>query len=586
MAAETLIARPGSVPGSQFDRKYHFPPFPPVPDGVKIIPFEDFKEYGTRVVGADNIERDGLGIATIPLPKSTKKSKKKGAAARPASKKEWWEDWEATGEHERIRGPYDPSLDRFDRLYQAASDFDKVYQVTATNIQLQVLWSHFRNFSGISTNTVFKTSNPTALEEELSDDDDFEQEVDPAFANQDTSQATHDECFVPGADRIIPAKEESKADTFFKDPVRAIQIFLSSYMKSQGLVWDPRKLVGAPHLLRFFVRFLLRNAVLPEHSEALTRALEVIDRAGDELPRLPAISDALPDVFSVACRECWGRMAEGITLEETGNADDGERAREGDVDDDAPDAKRARLDPDADAEAKENRDQIDTADPEPIPAATQAADADVDMNSAAAGDGWGTGGWGAGDWDAAPGLSVSGPVPMEAPLLPPVLTLVGLLGPTALPLTHAPGAVEWSVRRILSLEAPMPSALTNNHVDVVCAEAVERGLTARMHRAVMAPWFDWDIDPELTLPRLLPNSSTGSEAHDPLTDEITLLLEPEAAAKLSVGMGLGGTWVQLARVQDSSLATKKERGELKKKESGTGYWYLELETIMPSFWVV
>jgi hypothetical protein len=101
----------GGPTAGQIDRKYHFPPFPPIPDGVTILPFKDFKEYGTRVVGADNVERDGLGIATIPLPKSKKRMKREGqpSAGKDAGpRKPWWEEWEAGGEHLRIRGPYDP----------------------------------------------------------------------------------------------------------------------------------------------------------------------------------------------------------------------------------------------------------------------------------------------------------------------------------------------------------------------------------------------------------------------------------------------------------------------------------------------
>ncbi|KAJ7455720.1 hypothetical protein FB451DRAFT_1407557 [Mycena latifolia] len=119
-----------------------------------------------------------------------------------------------------------------------------------------------------------------------------------------------------------------------------------------------------------------------------------------------------------------------------------------------------------------------------------------------------------------------GPWPaVETPLLLPVPILVGILGPTPLPLTHAPGAVEWSIRHIVLLETPMPYVHRNNRAYIVGAEAVEHGLVARMHRAVLALWFDWGTDPELTLPRLLPKSSL------------------DAATTLSVGMGLGGTWV-------------------------------------------
>jgi hypothetical protein len=126
-------------------RLFHFPPFPPVPEGVKIIPFKDFREHGTRVVGEDKIERDGLGIPTIALMNKDKKKKAKSmnATMNGSLKKEWWENWEASGESVLVRGPYDPyvffggtnsfkiayhvsrTLNRVDRFYQATTEFAK-----------------------------------------------------------------------------------------------------------------------------------------------------------------------------------------------------------------------------------------------------------------------------------------------------------------------------------------------------------------------------------------------------------------------------------------------------------------------------
>ncbi|KAJ7758665.1 hypothetical protein B0H16DRAFT_642115 [Mycena metata] len=62
--------------------RIRFPPFPPVPDGVAIVPFEDFQESGTRVVGTDGVERDGLGIPTIVLVKPLSKKRQRSAAVK------------------------------------------------------------------------------------------------------------------------------------------------------------------------------------------------------------------------------------------------------------------------------------------------------------------------------------------------------------------------------------------------------------------------------------------------------------------------------------------------------------------------
>ena len=112
-----------------------FPPFPTVPDGVELIPFHAFRPSGIRVpidddggdgndygdgggggvrrvlltLSEDMIERDGMGIPTIPLrvkhaadnlEKKKKKKKKGGAAAQqhvqvaPERPRTWWELWE------------------------------------------------------------------------------------------------------------------------------------------------------------------------------------------------------------------------------------------------------------------------------------------------------------------------------------------------------------------------------------------------------------------------------------------------------------------------------------------------------------
>jgi len=97
-----------------------FPPFPQVPDGVELIPFNLFRPSGIRVpiddeddVDVDDgqrapvemIERDGLGILTIALrvkhatdsmEKKKKRKKKVGAQQMQVAEKPktWWEVWE------------------------------------------------------------------------------------------------------------------------------------------------------------------------------------------------------------------------------------------------------------------------------------------------------------------------------------------------------------------------------------------------------------------------------------------------------------------------------------------------------------
>ena len=85
-----------------------FPPFPKAPEGITVIPFKDFKEGGICMEpGADDIEVDTLGIATVPIKvrhstdECKTKSKRKRVAETAKGKKGklalhriWWEQWE------------------------------------------------------------------------------------------------------------------------------------------------------------------------------------------------------------------------------------------------------------------------------------------------------------------------------------------------------------------------------------------------------------------------------------------------------------------------------------------------------------
>ena len=164
-----------------------FPPFPAVPDGVELIPFHSFRPSGIRVPIDDDddeydgrrvsevIERDGLGIPTIPLRvkhatdnlEKKKKRKKKGGAAgtqqvqvAPERPKTWYELWE---ELEDIRrNAYDasvlpassrvPGSDRWDRnvapidrLSLAGEDFKSGRSWPTTTQGVQHVWDIVRH---------------------------------------------------------------------------------------------------------------------------------------------------------------------------------------------------------------------------------------------------------------------------------------------------------------------------------------------------------------------------------------------------------------------------------------------------------
>ncbi|KAJ7189118.1 hypothetical protein C8R46DRAFT_1341706 [Mycena filopes] len=592
-------------PGGDPFRIYHFPPFPPAPPGVTIIPFKDFTEYGACVVGEDGVERDPLGIPTVLLPRS-KKALKLSAAPVPGPndttvRKDWWVEWEESGEDQMILVPgYDSSSDRANRFRRAVRHFGKMHKL-AWYLHVQQLWIDFKIFAG--------TSGPEAqpADDDLSDDE-LDVADGPTTFAPDTTTTAETPQSAPGLDNM-----NDKSTAFLDAPARSIAVFLSSHMHDRGHMWDRhhRKLVSAPHLLRFFVAYLLRNKVLPESTQELKEALEkiIIKGAGEELPLLPQISQALPDAFSEACRMEWGRRAGGYVPDPIVEAD----VNKPKVEEIKTEGVAATA-LEEEKEEEENGNKTDhvamdaptsvSAGPAPAwgwGAAPSTSTNQVDDTAPAANGGWGSGGWGNADsttddngddvptthsgWGAGSGWPAYddfplAPAPAPAPEieLPPPPPTLSDLRLADLPASHAPGIVEQSPRRIKGIGAPQSNSFG-------------------MSRIVLAPWPEArnaTADP----PRVIaPGAEGQGRAHDVEKDEIVLLVQPEAAAVLRKGMGLVGTWVELApRVEtkkdheqvEEAKAPQAEgtKGKAKgKKEREVRYWYMdELLMILPSYW--
>ncbi len=91
-----------------------FPPIPPVPDGVRIIPFKDYKECGIQIFSDGDVEIDGLGIPTVPLRvnHTTDKSKTNAKPAENnASKREEKKGKKGKGKGKGKREPGEEPLD-------------------------------------------------------------------------------------------------------------------------------------------------------------------------------------------------------------------------------------------------------------------------------------------------------------------------------------------------------------------------------------------------------------------------------------------------------------------------------------------
>lgn len=191
-------------------------------------------------------------------------------------------------------------------------------------------------------------------------------------------------------------------------------------------------------------------------------------------------------------------------------------------------------------------------------------------------------------------------------------SLIPLLGPTALPITHTTGIVESSVRRIKAVFPPSPDTSKFPVAKDVSAEAVEGVLRRTFGVVVFEPWVNWNRgeEPHLSMPKILESSrgavkiksgetgtgdadagTVGAKAaepgalppFDPHKDEISVLVDPAYLDLISVGMGCLGTWVQMVRVED--LEPQDPKKKKKKNAKMERFWYVEeLLRVVPSYY--
>ena len=356
------------------------------------------------------------------------------------------------------------------------------------------------------------------------------------------------------------------------------------------IIRSPRNLINIPHIVSFFLNFVIRNRAVPEHEQGLRRAVALVQLAKKELPFTSAIGKLLPGDFSKGCEGLWGRSSCTADMQTLLDSKD-----------QVPEFKPERR--------AANSETI-----HPVNLFNEAFEDNVgdDVNLAVNATGWG-GSWNAGEakeagespgnWDSNASkpwgeTSDSWNLPDVSGWEDPALSLLRMLGPTALPLTHTTGVVEWSVRRVKSVTPPpssqprIPSAKIPGEPDPL---AVEAELERRFAKAVLEPWLNWDVTQELepSHPKILPKSRGAvviddkvegiGKAHDMLKDEITVLVPPSAVDVLCVGMGLGATWIEIAR--QTHKETRAGGNKKKVKKATERYWYMEqLMSILPSYY--
>ncbi len=109
---------------------------------------------------------------------------------------------------------------------------------------------------------------------------------------------------------LAAARRETRLLKFLADPEHSTRVFLSWYLRHEGLIWSPTHLISFPHLLSFFLSFLVRVRALPESERSLKKAAEVAKRAVAELGRTGKICRELPDRFGAGAKAIWGKRWE------------------------------------------------------------------------------------------------------------------------------------------------------------------------------------------------------------------------------------------------------------------------------------
>ncbi|THG96403.1 hypothetical protein EW026_g5425 [Hermanssonia centrifuga] len=476
-------------------------------------------------------------------------------------------------------------------------------------------------------------------------DDIAAQEVDHVKqAEAARKQKERDEQAQLKFERRLAAKD-ARMNFFFDEPENAVKIFFSAHFRDKGLIC----VAAMPQSLLTSSYDLFSGAASSlSTKKGLKKALTVTELARSELPQTFVIGKALPDGFSDGCETIMGRMTEAMFWEGLGD--------ESDKDKDEPEAKKRKLNTEleefkaavgetdvqlVDAETmqvdKEMRkeavaDNVDVNGVEVIPGSSWG---DVPVESSTVGD-WqatgaadGTGGWGnssatgMGTWDMGT-TDADWTTQTTNPLF-------RLLGPTVLPFTHTTGIVERSTRRIIKIvPPPADSALPpkkKGSKEKAPAVVVEEDLEKRLGYIVLGPWVKIGnhVASDVTSPKLLPDSrgafvpipeekdatevkqeelpvaegkKPDQPAHDATKDEIAVFVDPAVLEKLVVGLGLGATWVQLARKEPpgddgpeerkvmnwSKKNSNRRKGGPGKNGEPTKFWYMEqLMTILPSF---
>ncbi|KIJ63384.1 hypothetical protein HYDPIDRAFT_156232 [Hydnomerulius pinastri MD-312] len=575
-----------------------FPPFPAPPQGVAILPFKDFKAFGYKRVANESgqeIEVDAFAgqptakVASEEEAAQRRKDKKKRKNAGQSTDANgrlipWWEEWEESESSRTASVTFNGNMSYVDRVYQAADDFrvGRTWPEIATGVR--IIWDHFRVYVGLlASMPIYRKPKGRSRGEvdgpnnggEASDDEDDApraRQTNVTIIQDHLEQIAHpNKVLEPNADDS--SIEAHLLRAFIDDIEKTVKVFLSSHMRDTGLIWTERNLFIAPTVLHFFLRFMLRNGVFadsPKHVDNLKRAVAIAELATKEMPLTAKLGQILPGKFDLACKECWGTKG-SLFIHISATLPPHE---------DSPNNDQT---PPSDPVSSTFEEELKEHDVEVIPSdivldsvtARQVLEDNLDIDDVVpvtdipvAGDPWAAA-------ITAEGYTTSSWTESSSP------SLIELLGPTILPLTSSTGIAEFSTRRIQAILPPEISATSL---------AVEQELEHRFARVVMGPWIHNESEEtfDFAKPVITPGSNgavvaafapngtdvIGDERpYDPYSDNVTVLVDRACVEKMSIGMGLCGTWVQIRR-----------DGELR-KHPRESYWYIEdLVSTFPSFY--
>lgn len=454
----------------------------------------------------------------------------------------------------------------------------------------------FRTYIGLITNP-HTTHNKTKgrpiseqgeegtgdAEQEISDDEADAMPVDDAHAPLPESKIEEVDPNSPidTFSRIEFDSEDLKQqriDSFLLDPELSIKVFFTSYFRDRGLFWSDFNLRTGPVIVSYFLGFIIRHRAFPEFERGFKHAQEVAERAKKELPQTKLVALAIPEGWGKACRALWDSMVPqkwGAGVSDSFMESIAALQTEGNA----------------------------TPQPIPVPTTLEMIDEaiEVDLNdptqngTAAAGewdaippsdDQWGAdegeNGWNADEfysktqaaqtWDTIP--------------IPTACAFMSIIGPSTMPLTHAPARAEMSTRVVLSFAPPSTSHLHANLATIVLGPCADRLKSPSLTPAITPPDMLLDKATEFNF------NVVGGESHDPLTSCITVFVEPTAIDNLAAGLLLGGVWVQVAPipgVEAVAEQSSKKKGKSGKSQGaaadGKIWWYAEnVDQVLPSFW--